>query len=128
MPRKGVGEDEADRVRLRHMLDAARRAVAFVGSKAVEDLRADDMGTLGLVKCIEIIGEAASKVGDASRAKIPGIPWRSVVGMRNRTVHGYDQVNLGVVWDTATRDLPTLIGALEAYLGPGDGGPAGLDH
>ncbi len=60
---------------------------------------------------VEIIGEAAARVGTESREKYPSIPWLQVVGIRNRLVHGYDAVDLDVLWDTIIDDLPRLSSA-----------------
>ena len=79
-----------DEVRLRHMLDHAREAVAMVAGKQRSDLQCERMLELALVRLIEIVGEAAAKVSAEGQERYPLIPWREVVGMRNRLVHGYD--------------------------------------
>jgi len=105
-----------DRVRLQHMLDAAHEAVAFTQGRVREDLDADRMLTLSLVKEIEIIGEAANQVSETTREQLPGIPWADITGMRNRLVHVYFDINLDILWRTAQHDLPPLIGVLERVL------------
>ena len=108
--------DRSDDVRLRHMLDAAREASQFIAGRARADLDRDRMLTLALVKEIEIIGEAAGKVSDATRKRCAGIPWPGITGMRNRLIHGYSSVDLDIVWRTATAELPPLVAALENCL------------
>ena len=71
------------------------------------------MMELSLVRLVEIIGEAAARVGTNSREKYPSIPWLQIVGMRNRLIHGYDAVDLDVLWDPITDDLPPLIDELK---------------
>ena len=78
----------SDVVRLRHMLDAAREAIAFGAGRTSDDLARDRVLTLALVKCIEIIGEAA-KVSAETRASAPQTPWSDIIGMRNRLIHAY---------------------------------------
>lgn len=107
---------KADLVRVRHMLDAARDAVTFSSNKTRKDLDTDRMLVLSLVKSIEIIGEAASKVAKESRDQFPDIPWAVIVAMRNRLIHAYYDVDLDRVWDTVTSDLPPLILLLENLL------------
>jgi uncharacterized protein with HEPN domain len=107
---------ENDLIRIRHMLDAARDAVSFHAGRSREDLLADRVLRLALVKCIEIIGEAASKVADETQAAHPEIPWGDIVGMRNRLIHVYFDVDLDRLCDTITVDLPPLISALEAIV------------
>lgn len=105
-----------DALRLRHMLDAAREARTFVEGKRRTDLDEDRPLALALVKLIEIVGEAASRVGAAERQRRGGIPWGDIVAMRNRLIHAYFDVDLDRVWDTVTDDLPPLITELEASL------------
>ncbi len=105
-----------DMVRLRHMLDHSREAVEFVQGKTRADLSNSRLLELALVRLVEIVGEAATRVSQEGRAKHPEIPWEDAVGMRNRLVHGYDRVDLGVLWDTITDDLPPLIAELGKIL------------
>jgi uncharacterized protein with HEPN domain len=81
--------NDPDRVRLRHMLDASREAIHFGSGKTSADLAQDRLLALALVRCIEIVGEAASKVGSGTRLQIPDLPWSDIVGMRNRLIHAY---------------------------------------
>ena len=105
-----------DIVSLRHMLDHAREAVEMIASKTPEDLRKERMLELALVRLVEIIGEAAGRVSRTGQAKYPEIPWREVIGMRNRLIHGYDSIDLKVLWDTIELDFPPLIVQLETSL------------
>ena len=102
-----------DRVSLRHMLDHAQEAVSMTSGKQRQDLSRDRMLELALVRLIEIIGEAAGRVSPQDQSKYSSIPWHEIVGMRNRLVHGYDQVDLNVLWDTIEFDLPPLIAELQ---------------
>ena len=106
-----------DQTRLRHMLDAANEAIGFLEGKNRPSLTNDRQLALSLVKCIEIVGEAASKVTEETRERMAGIPWRVVVAMRNRLIHGYYDIDLDRVWDTVTHDLPALVAELKAGLG-----------
>lgn len=102
-----------DLVRLRHMLDAARQAVAFVEGKQRADLDRDLQLTLALTRLIEIIGEAAKGVSTGTRARLQ-VPWRAIAGTRDRLVHAYFDVDLDQVWQIVTVDLPPLIATIEA--------------
>ena len=108
--------NESDIIRLRHMLDAAREALSFVAGRNSEDLGRDRMLVLALVKEIEIIGEAASRISDESRKALPRIPWPKIIAMRNRLIHAYADVDLSIVWDTLTGALPELVRELEIAL------------
>ncbi len=105
-----------DRIRIRHMLDAAREAVSFIKDRKRSDLERDRMLVLSLVKSIEIMGEAASRVTKESRDGHPEVPWLNIVGMRNRLIHVYFDIDLDRVWDTITDDLPPVIAALEKMV------------
>ena len=105
-----------DDVRLRHMLDAAREALGFVQGRNRVDLNSDRQLVLALVKAIEIIGEAAFRTSENSRAQFPEIRWEDIVGMRHRLVHAYFDINLDVLWKTVQDDLAPLIACLEQVL------------
>ncbi len=70
------------------------------------------------MRLLEIIGKAATRVGVATRTRNPAIPWFQVVGMRNRLIHGYDVVDLDVLWQTVTEDIPQLVRDLESVAMP----------
>ena len=105
-----------DAVRIQHMLDAAREACAFAKERGREDLNSDRQLTLALVKDIEIIGEAATRVSAETRMAYPSLPWLESVAMRNRLIHGYFDINLDIVWATVSEELPPLIAQLERIL------------
>jgi len=105
-----------DLIRFRHMLDAAKEAISFIKGKKRSDLDTDRMLVLSLVKSIEIMGEAASKVTKKSRDSHPEVPWLNIIGMRNRLIHVYFDIDLDRVWDTITDDLPPVIAALEKIV------------
>ena len=110
-----------DEVRLRHMHDAAREALSFVRERTRGDLDNDRQLVLALLKETEIVGEAASRVTEPTRRSLPEMPWDRIVGMRNRLVHAYFDINLDIVWKTVQEDLPGLIALLERTVPPGTG-------
>jgi uncharacterized protein with HEPN domain len=105
-----------DEVSLRHMLEHAREAVTFVTGKDHSDLEASRILSLALVRLIEIVGEAANRVSKTRQKQLSQISWLLVIGMRNRLIHGYDAVDLDIVWQTVTEELPSLITILEAIV------------
>lgn len=109
-----------DWVRVRHMLEAAGEAISYAGETTREGLGQDRKLALALVKCIEIVGEAASKVSEACRQAYPQVPWATIVAMRNRLIHAYFDIDLDRVWDTITDDLPPLLAKLEQIAPPKD--------
>jgi uncharacterized protein with HEPN domain len=107
-----------DDVLLRDRLDHARKAVAATRGRERADLDSDIILAAALERFVEVIGEAAGKVSDATRGELGSVPWHGMIGMRNRLVHGYAAVDHDVVWAVATEDLPALITDLEAALQP----------
>jgi uncharacterized protein with HEPN domain len=105
-------------VRLRHMLDAAREAAQMAQGKTRADLDTDRPLNLSLVRLLEIVGEAASRVPAGERARYSGIPWAQIVGLRNRLIHGYDNVDFDILWQIVTQDLSSLVAELEKILSP----------
>ena len=98
------------------MLDAVREALSFAEGQSLEDVKSNRMLALALVKELEIIGEAASNVSGEVQSLAPEIAWPMVVGMRNRLIHAYFDVNVEIVWATVTSGLPELRGHLERLL------------
>lgn len=105
-----------DLIRIRHMLDAVKEALAFAKGKNREDLDNNRMLTLAIIKELEIIGEAASKLTPEFKAGQTHIPWVDIVGMRNRLTHGYFDIDLDRVWDTVLEDLGPLCEGLERIV------------
>ena len=105
-----------DRVRLLHAVEAAETACSFVSGKVESDLDSDRMLLFALVRAIEIIGEAASKISAPTREAAKDIPWSLIVSMRNRLIHAYFDIDHAVVWKTATEELPQLLPKLRVLL------------
>ncbi|MCL5885187.1 MAG: DUF86 domain-containing protein [Deltaproteobacteria bacterium] len=108
-----------DEVRLRHMLDAAREAISFTQGRTRSNIESDRLLALALTKSIEIIGEAASRLSAECREAYPQVPWVDIIGMRNRLIHAYFDIDSDRVWDTVADDLPQLVAFLEGILKSG---------
>jgi uncharacterized protein with HEPN domain len=105
-----------DRVSLADMLNHAREAVDLLGTASREELARDRVRQLALVRLLEIVGEAANRVSAETQRRHGSIPWAAIVGMRNRLIHAYDIVDLDVIWNTITVDLPPLIAVLDEIV------------
>jgi uncharacterized protein with HEPN domain len=106
--------NEQDRTRLQDMLDAARKARAFIKGKDRASLEADNfLVGFAVVRALEIVGEAASKVTPETRSTFSQIDWVRIVGMRTRIVHDYLRVDYDIVWQVVIDDVPKLIAELE---------------
>ena len=105
-------------VRLRHMLDAARKARALTQQRQREELDKDEVLALALVRLLEVLGEAAANVSEGYRGEHPEIPWRPIISARNRLIHGYHDIDLDIVWSIVTVELSPLIAELEKLVPP----------
>ncbi len=95
------------------MLDYAEEALKLIHGKNRENIDSERVLGLALVRLLEIIGEAASRVSIETQAMYPSIPWPEIVGLRNRLIHGYDAVDMDILWQILKRDLPNLLKELE---------------
>jgi uncharacterized protein with HEPN domain len=98
------------------MLDHGKEAMGFIQGKGRADLDTDRMRTLALVRLLEILGEAAGRMPAEVCTAHPQIPWAQIVALRNRLIHGYDSVDLDILWQILSMDLPPLIAQLESIL------------
>jgi uncharacterized protein with HEPN domain len=105
-----------DVTRLKHMLEAAQKAMYYTQDRSRRDLDADEMLALAIVRLLEIVGEAAKNISDSIKEKYPAVPWKPIAGTRDRLVHGYFDVDLDIVWQIITADLPPLTSSLEQIL------------
>jgi uncharacterized protein with HEPN domain len=87
-----------DRIRLRHLREAATKAISYSEGKQRIDLDDDELLRLALTKLVEIVGEAAKSISITGRASLPDVPWRAAARMRDRLVHHYFDINLDVLW------------------------------
>jgi uncharacterized protein with HEPN domain len=106
-----------DATRIRHMIEAAEICKCFVVGRDRRDLDDDIMLRFALVRAIEIIGEAASKMRPETRVAAPSIPWAAIVGMRNRLIHAYFDVDNDVLRKSATEEIPRLAVLLQELPG-----------
>lgn len=95
------------------ILTHARRALGHVAGISSIDFAKDPTRQDAAARCLAVIGEAARRVADETRAAHPEIPWASMAGMRDRLIHGYVDVDFDEVWRTVTMDVPRLIEQLE---------------
>ena len=105
-----------DFTRIKHMIDASNEALFFIKNKTKDSVLHDRQLILALIRLLEIIGEASSKISSDTKKVSEFIPWNQMSGMRNRLIHGYFDVNTNIIWETITHELPALISSLEQLL------------
>ncbi|MDX1997939.1 MAG: HepT-like ribonuclease domain-containing protein [Thermoanaerobaculia bacterium] len=98
------------------MLDFGREALELTAGRVRDDFATDRQLFLACSRLAEIVGEAASRTSPAHRDRMPEIPWRHIVGFRNRLAHGYLEVDFDVLWEAIRYDFPPMIEILERFL------------
>lgn len=98
------------------MRDTVREAVSLTRSKTHDDLSRDRVLNLALTRLLEVLGEAANRVPAEIRTKYPNLPWKQIVGLRHRLIHAYDQVDLEILWEIISEDLPPLSEQLDQVI------------
>ena len=99
---------DKDLIRLKHMLDSTKAILSFVEGKNRESLDNERLLLSGIIRELEIIGEAAGKVSADTKNRFLDFPWAQMIGMRNRLIHAYFDVNHDVVWKTVKEVLPSF--------------------
>jgi uncharacterized protein with HEPN domain len=100
------------------ILESARLALTYVTGKTREEFLDDPKEQDAVIRRLAIIGEAARRISEQTRAALPDVPWKAMVGMRNIVIHQYDSVDLLLVWDVLQDNLAPLIAALEKLVPP----------
>lgn len=107
---------ESDTKYLRAMLKAVEDAIGFVENKCRDDLEKDRQMALSLVKFLEMIGQAASRVSKKCQKACEPIPWEQVIDTKHQVVHTYWEIDLDWVWEKVKGELPSLMSALKEIL------------
>ena len=110
---------------LHDMLEAARLIHGYMAGVTFEEFWRNSEKRDAVALRISVLGESAHKIDRASESALPGVPFKSIRGMRNRIAHDYGAVDLQIVWAVTQQEIAPLIVALEAYFksrAPGPGG------
>jgi len=93
-----------------------KRPLTFQGGRKRSDLDKDLTFNLALTRLVEVIGEAADRIPRSFQEKHPEIEWSQIIGMRNRLIHGYDEVDFDILWNVVNQDIPALRTKLEELI------------
>ena len=105
-----------DLVKCEDMRQHAERACRFLGDRSLGQFQRDELVQSAVVRCVEVIGEAARLVSDDTRRRAPGIPWPLIVGMRHILAHDYGVVSLDRVYDVVIHHLEPLMAELAPLI------------
>ena len=105
-----------DEACLLDMLLAARKIQRFTEGVPYERFLADELMQHGIMRLIQILGEAARKVSPEFREGHPEIPWQGTIGMRNQMVHEYFRIVPAKVWEVIREEIPALLLLLEPLV------------
>lgn len=112
-----------DLVYVAHMRDTAHKVIQFTAGLSYETFLENEMAQWAVVRGIEVVGEASTKVSSQFCQEHPDWPWKGMRGMRNALIHGYANVDLGIVWDVVTHELPEIHRLTTAVLKEEPGQP-----
>jgi uncharacterized protein with HEPN domain len=107
---------QKDKASLADIVDSMRLAVAYVGQMTLEEFEGSIEKIDSVSRRLEIIGEATKRLSMSLREAHPDVPWRTMVGMRDRLIHGYDVIRIDQIYDAATNIIPPLIPAIQSIL------------
>lgn len=106
---------KSDRIYLQHIRDAINRIESYVEVGRDEFMAASHWQD-AVIRQLEIIGEAAKNISDATRTAHPDVPWRRIAGMRDVLIHNYMGVDLDAVWEATRKNVPELKSRIETIL------------
>lgn len=110
-----------DTVYLSHILDAVGQIETYTADLSYEAFARDRLIQDGVIRQLEIVGEACRALSSELRAQHPDLPWNQIIGLRNRLIHAYFDINLGIIWDIVQADIPPLKAQIRTLLDVPDG-------
>ncbi len=105
-----------DRIYLDHILESFAKIGQYLAGVGYEDFQGDEEKQDAIIRNIEVAGEATKRLSAEFREKYSQVPWRAIAGMRDKLIHDYFDVDLDTVWETATKDIPSLILEIESII------------
>lgn len=107
-------DDKTDRDTVEDMIEACSDIIASTHAVDYEDFLARRERRQATVFCIAVLGEAVKRLSSEFRTRHADVPWQSIAGMRDRLIHGYDNIDYVEVWKSSTVDVPPLLERLRA--------------
>ena len=98
------------------ILEAIEKVEEFTAGMTFDDFKKDEKTVFAVVRALEVVGEATKFIPSSVRNKFKDVPWKAMAGMRDKLIHEYFGVNVRIVWNTITKDLPQVVPALTEIL------------
>jgi uncharacterized protein with HEPN domain len=108
---------KTDTVFLCHILDAITQIETYVAGMTYRQFAENRLVQDGVIRQLEVIGEASRSLSEELRTQRTDLPWHQIIGLRNRLIHAYFDINLGIVWEIVHTDIPPLKDAISGLLG-----------
>lgn len=99
------------------MIDFSEKVIAYTEGMTQQVFTASDLHFDATVRNLELIGEAATRIPAEIRGAHPEIPWRMIIAVRNRLIHGYLGIDDDTLWSMVREDVPALLPRLRAIAG-----------
>ncbi|MEQ9424363.1 MAG: DUF86 domain-containing protein [Cyclobacteriaceae bacterium] len=106
----------ADQERLAHILEAISEIDSYIKDSGLEQFLGHSMMRFAAIKQIEIIGEAANHLSEATKSQLSDVEWSQIVGMRNILVHEYFGIDFEIIWQIIIEDIPILKTKIERVI------------
>ncbi len=108
--------NERDRIRLEHILTCCEHIGTFIKGKRKSQFAHNVLLNSAVRHQLEILGEAANAVSKKTQNTLPAIPWKQIIGLRNRLIHEYFDIDNDIIWATIKEGLPPLVSEIKKYL------------
>ena len=93
---------------IKHILESIDKIEAFSKNLSKKTLSKNELKQYAIIRAIEVIGESVKNLPDSLKNKYPNIPWKEIAGTRDKMIHHYFGVDLNIVWDIISKEIPKL--------------------